>query len=77
MLFDQFAPMTQAAIAGLGVALLPNYLAESEIAEGRLLPLFTQAVAGNGAYWLVWPKHRSDYPPLTAFREWLAAEARD
>ncbi|HEV7418155.1 MAG TPA: LysR substrate-binding domain-containing protein, partial [Tianweitania sediminis] len=76
MLFDQFAPMTQAAIAGLGVALLPSYLAAPEIAEKRLVALFKEEVAGVGAYWLVWPTHRADYPPLLAFREWLAEQTR-
>jgi LysR family transcriptional regulator, glycine cleavage system transcriptional activator len=75
MLFDQFATMAQAAIAGLGIALLPDYLAQSEIAEGRLVPLFRRAVPGVGTYWLVWPEERSSYPPLEAFREWLEAEA--
>jgi DNA-binding transcriptional LysR family regulator len=74
MLFDQFATMAQAAIAGLGVALLPDYLADREIAEGRLLPLFKRRVAGVGSYWLVWPKSRSSYPPLEKFRVWLASE---
>lgn len=75
MLFDQFAPMTQAAIAGLGVALLPEYLAESKITDGRLVSLFRRAVPGVGAYWLVWPETRNDYPPLSAFRGWIKAEA--
>ncbi|MDI5930024.1 LysR family transcriptional regulator [Rhizobium leguminosarum] len=74
MLFDQFATMTQAAIAGLGVALLPTYLADTEIAEGRLIPLLEKSVAGTGAYWLVWPKSRADYPPLEAFRAWLCSQ---
>ncbi|MGV6875795.1 LysR family transcriptional regulator [Pseudochelatococcus sp. B33] len=73
MLFDQFAPMTQSAIAGLGVALLPDYIAEPELADGRLVPLFTP-VTGTGAYWLVWPTARASYPPLEAFRNWLAGE---
>ena len=74
MLFDQFAPMTQAAIAGLGLALLPDYLAASEIAEGRLVPVLERAVAGVGAYWLVWPNARANYPPLEAFRSWLGRQ---
>ena len=74
MLFDQFATMTQAAIAGLGVALLPDYLAAPEIAEGRLAPLFRRAAGSVGAYWLVWPESRASYPPLEAFRAWLATE---
>jgi DNA-binding transcriptional LysR family regulator len=74
MLFDQFAPMTQAAIHGLGVALLPEFLAAPEMAEGRLAPVCGGAVAGVGAYWLVWPETRAAYPPLVALRDWLAAE---
>ncbi|WP_237154182.1 LysR family transcriptional regulator [Oryzibacter oryziterrae] len=74
MLFDQFATMTQAAIAGLGVALLPDYLAAPEIADGRLQPILRQSVSGTGAYWLVWPLTRANYPPLDAFRTWLAGE---
>ncbi|MBB3770490.1 DNA-binding transcriptional LysR family regulator [Angulomicrobium tetraedrale] len=74
MLFDQFAPMTQAAIAGLGVALLPEYLADPELAEGRLLPVLEHPVAGTGSYWLVWPSARANHPPLAAFRNWLASE---
>ena len=76
MLFDQFAPMTQAAISGLGIALLPDYLAASEIAEGRLVPVLERAVVGVGAYWLVWPEARANFPPLEAFRSWLARETR-
>jgi DNA-binding transcriptional LysR family regulator len=74
MLFDQFAPMTEAAIAGIGVALLPEYIAAPEIAEGRLVALPGAPVAGVGAYWLVWPEARAGWPPLDAFRSWLAAE---
>ena len=72
MLLDQFATMTQAAIAGLGIALLPDYLAEIEIEEGRLQPILKRSVPGAGSYWLVWPEDRANYPPLEAFREWLA-----
>ncbi|OWW00323.1 LysR family transcriptional regulator [Rhizobium sp. R693] len=74
MLFDQFATMTQAAISGLGVALLPDYLADTEIIEGRLAPVLKRSVPGSGSYWLVWPQSRANYPPLEAFRAWLATE---
>ena len=36
MLFDQFATMTQGAIHGLGIALLPLFLIARELAENRL-----------------------------------------
>lgn len=77
MLFDQFAPMIQSAIYGVGIALLPEFLARAELAEGRLVPAFGDAVPGDGSYYLVWPETNATFPPLVAFRDWLAAEAAD
>lgn len=71
MVMDQFSMMTQAAIAGLGVALLPDYLAQHEIAKGRLEPVLRPAIAVRGSYWLVWSPQKSDYGPLQALREAL------
>lgn len=76
MLFDQFAPMTEAAIHGLGVALLPRFMVEEELADGRLVGVWGEAVPGTGSYWLVWPETRADYPPLVAFRDWIDEESR-
>ncbi|MBU2963566.1 LysR family transcriptional regulator [Citreicella sp. C3M06] len=72
MLMDQFSMMIQAASSGLGIALLPDYLARIEIAEGRLVPVLKQAVPVRGAYWLVWPETRHEDAALGALRGWLA-----
>ncbi len=78
MMMDQFSMMIQAAISGLGVALLPDYLAQIEISEGRLCPILRPAVPGRGAYWLAWPERKAGLKPLEAFRAWLAEQmARD
>ncbi len=77
MVFDQFGTMIEAAIHGLGIALLPELLARAELAEGRLVPAWGGAVAAEGSYYLVWPRVGAWYPPLQAFRDWLAAEAAD
>ncbi|MGB3314617.1 MAG: LysR family transcriptional regulator [Albidovulum sp.] len=77
MLFDQFAPMIQAVIHGLGVALLPEFLAKPELADGRLVEVYGGPVRGEGSYYLVWPSVGAWYPPLQAFRDWLVAEAAD
>ena len=77
MLFDQFAPMIQATIHGLGVALLPEFLAKPELADGRLVAAWGEPVQGDGSYFLVWPSVGAWYPPLQAFKEWLLAEAAD
>lgn len=76
MLFDQFAPMIQAAIYGMGVALLPEFLARAELAEGRLIDAWGGPVPVRGDYWLVWPLAGGEYPPVVAFRDWLLDEVR-
>lgn len=74
MLFDQFAAMAQAAVHGLGAALLPEFHVADELASGRLTELPGGRLTGPGQYFLVWPEARADYPPLAAFRDWIAAE---
>lgn len=74
MVFDQFGTLMQAAIHGIGVALLPDFLAGDAIQDGRLIALSPAAATGQGSYWLVWPQSRADWPPLSAFREWIGGE---
>jgi DNA-binding transcriptional LysR family regulator len=74
MLFDQFATLAQAAIHGLGAALIPTFLIGRELAEGRLVPVHGGPVAALGSYWLVWPKDAPTRAPLVSFRSWLQGE---
>ncbi|MEZ5797483.1 MAG: LysR family transcriptional regulator [Paracoccaceae bacterium] len=76
MLFDQFSTMAQAAVHGLGVALLPTFLIEEDLAAGRLCPAYGPPVAAH-AYYLTWPDNRPERAPLASFRAWLAAETQD
>jgi len=71
MLFDQSSAMTQAAVHGLGIALLPTFLAEGEIAAGRLQLAISGAPVTLGEYFLVWPAEHADDYPLMQFRNWL------
>ncbi len=73
---DQFSTISQAALHGLGAALLPNYLVEQELATGKLIAAFPDAVETVGAYYLVWPKIKGDDPSLREFRHWLASHAQ-
>lgn len=71
MLFDQFATMQQAAIHGLGLALLPTFLIADDLRDGRLIPAFGPPVRAAGSYWLVWPRALPPRPPFAAFRDWI------
>jgi LysR family glycine cleavage system transcriptional activator len=75
-MYDQFATITQAALHGLGAALMPDYLVEQEVATGRLVALAPQAVEADGAYYLVWPRARTQDAALRLFRDWLSEQAQ-
>ena len=72
MLFDQFATMQQAAIHGLGIALLPTFLIADDLASGRLVAAWGNPTPSSGTYWLVSPNDKLPRPALAAFRTWIA-----
>ena len=75
--YDQFSTIIQAALHGLGVALLPNYLVEQDLATGRLIVAYGQSIKNSGSYFLVWPNSRAQHPALLSFRSWLATQSED
>ncbi len=76
IVFDQFAAAAQAAIHGIGLALLPEFLIEQELAEGRLVQAFDYTQLSKEAYYFVWPTRRGLFPPLIAFRDWVLKTVR-
>ena len=68
---EQVAALTQAAVAGLGAALLPPFLIRSELERGLLVMLSERATEWEIGYHLVIPNGRQDYEPVVAFRSWL------
>jgi len=74
--FEQFTMLLPAAVAGLGVALTPALLVESELATKSLVCLFKPSVLTRPGqfHYLVYPTEKQDYPPVAAFREWLLME---
>ncbi len=76
MLFDQFATAAQAAISGLGVALLPEFLIKDELKRGDLVRALDLPMQSTEQYYLAWPSNRAAYWPLEAFRRWIVQEAQ-
>ena len=75
MVIDQFATAAQAVSSGMGVALMPTFLIEPELARGELASaLDVGPFAGQGHYYLVWPPQRRDHRPLNLFKEWLRCQ---
>ncbi|MEM9578014.1 MAG: LysR substrate-binding domain-containing protein [Pseudomonadota bacterium] len=75
MVFDQFSTMAQAAIHGLGIALLPVFVAEPYLKNKQLVLASTHATQSIGKYFLVWPSDAKESRALTSFRVWLRQQA--
>jgi LysR family glycine cleavage system transcriptional activator len=76
MMFDQFSTMAQAAIHGMGIALLPTFVAEPYLKTGQLLLASNVTTQSIGSYYLVWPSERANFAPIEAFRTWLGTQTR-
>ncbi|PZU94499.1 MAG: LysR family transcriptional regulator [Chelatococcus sp.] len=72
--FEQFAMVSQAAVAGLGMAIVPRFLVEEELRSGALVVPVDRPVSGAEGYYLVYPEARAGLPAVTAFRDWLLEE---
>lgn len=69
--FEQFQMVIQAAIAGLGLAVLPLFLVREELASGQLVVAVNRPVESQQAYYLVHPESKADLRPIVVFRTWL------
>ncbi|MAA97339.1 MAG: LysR family transcriptional regulator [Stappia sp.] len=73
--FEQFVLMAEASANGLGVALVPRFFVDRDLAEGRLVKLFETELRLPSAYHLVYPENRTLRPVAARFRDWLKGEA--
>jgi DNA-binding transcriptional LysR family regulator len=71
MHFEQFSIATNAAIAGLGIALLPKFLIQSELERGELISVCDKPLSTDNGYYLVTPNDKQNYAPIVAFKKWL------
>ncbi len=75
--FDLHAMLIEAALAGLGVALVPWLYVETELAQGRLVAPWPQSEAVAKTFCLVLPEAIGlAAGPVKVFAEWLLQEAR-
>lgn len=73
--FEHFYMITQAAIAHLGVALVPRLLVEDDLAAGKLVIALDVPYTSTESYCLVYSASKRNDPRLELFRRWLLAEA--
>lgn len=72
--FDQFNMIIEAAIVGLGFALLPKYLIEGELASGQLQVVLDRPMTTENNYYLVSPEGKADFQPAKVFETWILSQ---
>ncbi|ALN74827.1 LysR family transcriptional regulator [Aureimonas sp. AU20] len=76
--FDQFATVVEGAVAGLGVALVPDFAVRRELEAGLLVPASPRTLSLAPPYTLVYPQRSVERSAFRTFLRWLtelAAEA--
>lgn len=73
--YELFFMSIQAAVVGMGVALVPEYDLTDDLAMGRLIIPVPHAAPSDRAYYLVSPEHKNENPLLETFRNWLLQQS--
>jgi DNA-binding transcriptional LysR family regulator len=73
--YDLFSMVIEAAIAGLGVALVPRLYVTKDVEDGRIVTPFDFHVPGDKRYCVVCPEHKYGSWPLRPFLDWLMHES--
>jgi len=72
---ELFSMTTEAAIHGQGLALIPRFLIEDDLKQGRLVELVHHEFLSDRRYYFIYPEQKSDNAVLALFRSWLDGEA--
>ena len=73
--YELFSMLAQAAMHDMGIALIPPFLIQRELAEKRLVVANRNALSSIKAYYLMIPDRKVESASLRAFRDWLVNQA--
>lgn len=71
MLIDDFLILKQMVIEGLGVAIIPDYMCEHELDNGKLIQVLPNWGMPEVAVYALYPKHRLNVPKVKAFLDFI------
>lgn len=60
-----------AALRGLGLAYLPDFLVNGYLRDGQLQAVLDEHVSDGGQFWLLWPSSRHMSPKLRVFVDFM------
>jgi LysR family transcriptional regulator, glycine cleavage system transcriptional activator len=75
--YELLSMALNATIAGLGTVLLPPFMADDAVSDGRLRRLSPKNWGYPGGYYLVYPRESADMKALGVFREWVLGRVKE
>ncbi|SDV46532.1 LysR family transcriptional regulator [Chitinasiproducens palmae] len=72
---ELFSMLAEAAVYGVGIALIPRLLIEDELRRGALVPADQYEQLSDRSYHFLYPERKSENTALTVFRDWLEQQA--
>lgn len=74
--FANTGMLINAAVNGLGLAIVPIVLIERELRDGALHLPFVDPVPSGESYFAVYPQRKAHLKTVLAFRDWLISETQ-
>jgi DNA-binding transcriptional LysR family regulator len=74
--YELFSMAAEAAIHGIGIALIPRLLIDAELQQGVLVPAATHTYMSDRSYYLIYPERKAENALLTMFRDWIETQAQ-
>ncbi len=71
LMFENFQMLIHATIAGLGIALIPEFMISEDLQEGRLVQVHSRTMHSKPQYFMAIPNEKMQDEKIIKFREWL------
>lgn len=71
MLIDDFLILKQMASEGIGLAIIPSYMCQQELARGELVEVLPEWGMSKVDVFALYPKHRLNIPKVKAFADFI------
>lgn len=75
MTFETHQMLIEAAICGLGIAVVPEIIVRRELQSGMLVELFRPEIQDGDGIYFVYCRSRSSHKNIISFRDWLIKKA--
>jgi LysR family transcriptional regulator, glycine cleavage system transcriptional activator len=69
--FETFHMCIRAAQCGCGVALVPRFLVEDELSEGKLVIAWEHPLRSSGKHFMAYAEHAAEVPKIRSFVAWI------